>query len=245
MRECEYYKEFDKDNDKPYAYYRLKTNWKTKNIINDKCLDGYIVQKVKISNNTGISGIDNKEYYEAWKVVNGECEKSKKHDYDDKFANEEDEDDEILTNKFAIIIANSIGKAGEIKYSSEIFWISKQHDLYKIVDEWQVGCVPESGNLKSILVVECKKFNEYKLEPICKRDDFIHRVNFVNEKIITENIQNLALELKNSGEFGKINCLKEELEDVYNFLPKVKYRSVVKNIINNLDSMCNMVELEN
>lgn len=162
--ENKYYKIIEKDNDKPYAYYVQKIKWIVKNIIDDNCLDGYIVQKVKLVNNTKIRGIDDKEYFEAWKVNNGIIE------------NETSYDDCFMWYPSYLIEdckENSKGKKGKIGYYCEVYWISKLNPLFNKVDLWGHE-VPEALELKSIMANKI----DFKIDKPLFIREFIHNVNY-------------------------------------------------------------------
>lgn len=164
-----YYKIIREDNDKPYAYYLLKILWNVDNIINDNCKNGYIVQKVNITNTTKIKGLDDIEYYEAWKVINGKVENIDNYDYDDIF---------MWYDSFTMdmCLEHSKGKKGEISYYCEVFWVSENNILYEEVNLWKKG-IPLARDLKSILASEFK----YDLgTPIfCRK--FTHKVDYDND----------------------------------------------------------------
>lgn len=215
--ESEYYKinpKNDIDNDKPYAYYYLGIDWIPKAIINDKCNDGYIVQKVTLTNTTGIINIPEKiDYYEAWQVENGQCVENGNNEPDDKFSFA----DKCLTGE---IISKSIGRVGEIKYSTEVYWISKVNELYKIVNDWKYGAVRLAGELKSILVEKCPEL--HKCTPVFERPEFVHKVSFLDKNIIKSAIK-------------EDMCL-EDRETLQNNLDNPEYGELINEIINEIFS---------
>ena len=173
-----YYEIINIDNDKPYAYCSLGINWCPKDFINDKCLDGYIVQRVKITN-IGID-IPDANYYEAWKVENEKYVEHTDNKADDTF----NVGNDLIINDYIIL---SLGKTGYIKFSAEVYWISKMNELYGFVDKWKEGRVREAGELKSILVKDCKELKN--CVPIFKRPDFIHEVSFADKETIQRTIE--------------------------------------------------------
>ena len=175
MQHTKYYQIKNIDNDKLYLDYKLEINWNVKNIINTDCIDGYIVQKVEIVNNTNISEnyIRNIMYYEAWKVE------------DAKYINHSDfkADDTFKQS----IIVESLGGKGKVVYLSEIYWIDKKNRLYQVVDNWKAGNIYEAGDLKSELYENCTDLHLYK--PVYRREKFIHTIDFTDETVILESIK--------------------------------------------------------
>lgn len=233
-------------NDRPYASYCLRIEWIVENIIYGECQDGYIVQKVKISNDTGVSGIENKEYYEAWKVVSGKCEKNNNENYDDEYLGyfESKHSYEGIPDPVVMGIVNSIGKVGEIIYSAEVFWISKQDYVYEIVEDWTPGKVPEANQLKSEYVNECPEFSKHKPKFSNKRDDFVHIVEFNDEKVIKNAIQEFILECEKNNKIKYITDLLEELKDNYDLLQNRGYGSLINDIINDLEMTIKNLKLK-
>lgn len=205
----------DVDNNKPFAYYCLGINWIPEAIINDRCNDGYIVQKVNLTNTTGIRGIPEEiDYYEAWKVEKGQCIECRK--------NNESDDNFLFFGKYFIgeAIAKSIGKKGCIKYITEVYWISKINDLYKTVDEWERGTVSLAGELKSVLVENCSKL--HKCTPVFKRPEFVHNVIFLDKNIIKSAIEE--------------NMSFTDKETLRNALDNPEYGELIDDIINDIFS---------
>ena len=203
----EYYKVRGKpDNDKPYAEYYLGINWLPKQIINDQYLKGYIVQKVKIFNNTGIENISNIEYYEAWKVINGKIDYNGKENInvDDAFSFFS-EIDQSSTIKL------SLGKCGIIKYDAVVYWINFKDPLYEKIDCWKYGGVREAGDLKSALVSKCPELALYN--PIFTRPTFEHRVSFVDFDTVHETIKELYINRIKKKDLTLYNELKSILEN--------------------------------
>lgn len=165
-----YFKLKDFDNEKPYCYYLLSGYWQVENIINTESKDGYIVQKVKITDNINNN---NCKYYEAWKVEN-----SRYVDYD-----EDQPDDKFFNSAFM----ESIGKKGIIRYDAEIYWIDKTNHLYKHIDGWKNGKVSYAGNLKSEEYNNCNYL--HSISPLYIRAVFVHNVDFTDKEIIKENIK--------------------------------------------------------
>lgn len=169
------------DNSKSYAYYNYQINWIVENIINDNCFDGYIVQKVKIENSTNIKEIRNVEYLEAWKVSNGKYIEHSDKKADDSFM--------FLDECFeSECLELSIGKSGNIIYNAEVYWISVKNSLYKKIDLWEKGLIPEAGrDLKSIYFIDFPQL--HRIEPVIIRPTFKHTVSFADSNIVQKGIE--------------------------------------------------------
>lgn len=162
-----YFKILEENNNMPYAYYILKIKWNVKNIIGkDKNTDGYIVQKVCVTNTTGLNGLPEEEYYEAWKVVNGKIENPKKLDYDDIFS---------FYPSFLIeeCKMDSLGKNGIINYKCNIYWINSKSKYYKLIELWN-NEVLYACDLKSVYL----KNIDYRFTNSLFTRNFIHIVNY-------------------------------------------------------------------
>lgn len=211
-----FYDELENVNNKKFSYCCLKIKWIIPNIVKDRENNGFIVQKVKFVNTTGIEKYEKQiEYYEAWKVKNFKIiEEDENIEEDDCFC---------ISSKYLIFdsIKESLGKVGEFIFESEIFWINKSDKRYFEIDTWKRNGVKMAGKLKSILVEEYDGL--YGCIPICKRPDFIHKVNFVDEELIIKTIQQ---------EFaGYIKNKKEEfLEELDENLKNTNYYYIVDKI---------------
>lgn len=168
------------DNSKPYLFYEQSGYWNIEFISQKENASGYIVQEVKIINTTGIPNMDKvAHYYEAWCVSNGKCV---------------DDEDDIPDDSFKCgsedikkqLIKLSLGKTGEIKYICKIYWIDETNTHFKIVDNWKERGVIYAAKLKSVWVNDCPQFAE--VAPVCEREVFIHKVNFVDKEIIKDAI---------------------------------------------------------
>lgn len=223
-----YYKTIDDKNYFPFAYYLWQIKWISEKIINDGCINGYIVQKVKIINEANVIGLDNIEYYEAWKVSNGECENKDGKPFDDEFKWVN------FNGELRFCIRNSIGKKGKITYQAKLYWISQKNTLYKEVESWKEGTVVQAGSLKSILVEDCLNI-DFGI-PIDERN-FIHEVNFKDEKIIKNSIKVLFSTLTEDKTLTEdiklfiISSIKEELSELLECEEYNNYFNVIKEII--------------
>lgn len=197
-------------NNNKFMYYDFRINWIPKDIINDNVSNGYIVQKVKFINTTGIElnneQIEELEYYEAWKVENWKIiyNDGLDENYDDRFSGGSKYDKTGC-------IRNSLGKKGKVEYYSKVYWISVNNPLYKIVDSWDVGTISLADKLKSIEVSQCKELE--KIKEVYNRPNFIHEVDFEKRDTIKKEILSVFKRriAKKDIEFN--NYLVEMLED--------------------------------
>lgn len=203
-----YFEKKEYDNNKSFAYYILGINWIPQNIIDDEEKNGYIVQKVRFLNTTGINMNREKnndiKYYEAWKVENQKVVKQNPQDYDDEFS---------YGNKYILedCIRNSLGKSGIIKYSSQVYWISEKNNLYNIVNQWEENKVEMSNGLKSTYLKDCPELE--KCQPIFKRADFIHKVSFTQKDKIKKEIQKIYIDRINRKDQTLLILLNDVLKD--------------------------------
>lgn len=215
-----YFDIVNNDNSKKFAFYDLSINWNLKSIINDDIEDGYIVQMVKFKNTTGIQlskeEYDNFAYYEAWKIEDG-----KSVDRGNK------SDDSFSCGNELSVPANikcSLGKKGYIEYCSEVYWINKNHELYNMVNNWKYGAISLANGLKSILVSDCPQLKKFK--PLFIREKFIHKVDFIDEKIIEESIKNF-FKVRYAKHDKSFNNVINEIFDDKKYI-KLKERLLIK-----------------
>jgi len=199
----------NEDNNRPYAYYKYAIKWNVDAFTKDGVNNGYIVQKVKVTNTTGIQlNKENEqiqEYYEAWRVENGKCvfpDSTLKVDYDDSFMS-------YSENLILDAIRDSLWREGMIEYESQFYWININNKLYNVIDNWDYGA-SMAKDLKSVYTKNCQELDN--LIPIQVRPKFTHKVSFKNVDIIQNEIENLYKGwTKTKKEFEKM--LKTELGD--------------------------------
>lgn len=203
------------DNSKPYLFYEQSGYWNIEFIAKKNNASGYIVQEVELINTTTIPDIDEcVRYYEAWRVVNGKCADDEKNIPDDTFGCGFEGIENLMLQK-------SLGKVGEVKYICRIYWIDEADDHFEIVNSWKEGGVVYADKLKSVLVKDCPKFADMK--PVCDRDIFVHRVNFVDRQTVKEAIIDCySVRIKNQDEL--LQC------DLAEILDGTIYEDLVKEI---------------
>lgn len=189
-------------NDEPYLYYLQEGYWNVEKISNRKKASGYIVQEVHISNNSGISNISmTNDYFEAWRVIDGQVEDYEKDNPDDTF-------------RFGIegmekfLIKISIGHQGIIKYDTSVYWVEQNTELFSIVNSWKTRTIAQAGKLKSA------RFDEYcsyflKISSVGKRS-FEHKVAFEDRNTVSETL----IRLYKKGLEGKDENVRYELEEI-------------------------------
>lgn len=218
----EYYETIDEENHFPFAYYLWQIKWIPSKIINDGCMNGYIVQNVKIINEAKVNGVDDIEYYEAWEVCNGQCKNNNGTSFDDEFKYTN------FNGELRFCIANSIGKKGKIKYQTKLYWISQKNDLYREVKNWKEGTIIQAGNLKSILAKDCLNID---FGSFIDERNFIHEVDFKDKNVIKESIKELFSILNNDKNYFAISSIKEELSELLECEEYNNYFNVIKEII--------------
>ena len=184
-----YYDILFEDNQRKYAYYRFDIRWKVSEIASSSSANGYILQKVMCFNDSKIGGIETRPYYEAWLVENGRCVPALWCEYDDSF-------EWGCKGMIASQIKNSFGKFGSVIYRTQVYWIDRDNDklLFEKIDLWEEGGVYAAGNLKSCYVTECSFLDS--IQPVFKRPDFVHQIDFVDENTIEKALHDLKQEFK-------------------------------------------------
>lgn len=141
-------KDFRSSNSASYNWERV---WKVEKIAGYLKANGYIVQKIVFDSNIAGSSDD---YYEAWLVVDGQCEKTDDN-YDDHFTF----DDLFFDAEFY-----KDNPTGYFKYKAELYWVDAKSDFYKMVEKWKKGNVIMAGNLQATYVADCDIKFELPLE---------------------------------------------------------------------------------
>lgn len=117
----------------------------------DKCISGFIVQRVEIEDPLHI--IDNYEcpYYEAWDVKDGNIiydGKRISRSFDDEFSNEQggiirysiqEHVQQLMTEKQC--------DESYIAYRCKVYFAEEGSALYRIVSAWETGKVSMAGNM--------------------------------------------------------------------------------------------------
>ena len=137
--------------------------------------DGFIVQKVKLDQFID-DRIHSVHYYEAWPVSKGVCEKSNSDKSNDLFC---------IGNPYCQFdeLRNSIGHAGKVIFTPEVYWINNQSELFTDISTWDTVTVKEANGLKAKYVTRAllEMFSREKKYP---RSQFIHEWSFNNPEVI-------------------------------------------------------------
>lgn len=165
-----------KDYPTEYMYCYQLAKWNVEKISKNNNANGYIVQMVKRKIETD-NYINEKQYFEAWKVENAQCYKFDNFWYDDIFLVGHDIYDSFHELKM------SIGKSGQSCFEGIVFWIDKSDELYKDVDKWETFGVQDAKELKSI-EYSTKLEKQFRNRNFFKRKPFIHKWNMKNEEDI-------------------------------------------------------------
>lgn len=107
--------------------YSFKILWNPEIIGGSQC-SGYIVQEVDVSSTNPHIRIENKPYFEAWRVFNGSTGNT---DYDDSFD------------------CPWVIDEGVVTYVTKVYWIDKNDNLYTTVSKWKNGTVRMANELPS------------------------------------------------------------------------------------------------
>lgn len=200
-----------------YCYQRAK--WNVEKISNNNNANGYIVQMLKreieIDNDTNTN-----QYFEAWKVENGQCYKFDDLSYDDIFLVGESIWDSFNELKM------SIGKYGQSCFESNVFWIDKGDELYKDINKWKKSGVQEAKELQSIKY--SKKLEEQFIKRhYFKRKPFVHKWDMTKEedifRITCRYLYTMCNGYSNKMKKEKLDDYVEDLflEEYYNIKQKV------------------------
>lgn len=108
--------------------YQHRIFWDVEAIAEKSHANGYIVQWVDAKTTCPQIRMEDKPYFEAWRVVDGSTGKT---DYDDEFW------------------AGYLDIPGEATYRTKVFWIDEEDVLFSIVKDWENKVVPMANELPS------------------------------------------------------------------------------------------------
>ena len=124
--------------------YQHRIFWNVKAITSEPNANGYIVQRIDADTTSKEIIMENRPYYEAWRVVDGSTQNSC---YDDEFW------------------ARWLEAPGEVTYHTKVYWIDKEDELFSIVEGWKSGAVQMANELPSSY-----EFPEIEgRRPVCER----------------------------------------------------------------------------
>ena len=172
MKNSNFFEVIEENNTLDYAAFCLRIKWNVSAIAGYENADGYIVQRIHYTDTVEAASLVD-DYYEAWLVRGGVCDGNSK--YDDVF--------QLDVNYSERPICRSLGKKGRICYDAKVYWVEKNHHLYKVVDSWKQHATPMAGDLKSVFVKDCSVFEEVeprferKFEHLfdCQTDEAVER----------------------------------------------------------------------
>lgn len=108
--------------------YQQRIFWDVKFVAKKSNADGYIVQRIDADTTSPEIRMENRPYFEAWRVTSGSTGNS---NYDDEFW------------------ARYLEVNGEVTYRTKVYWIDIKDELYSIVDGWERGAVRMANELPS------------------------------------------------------------------------------------------------
>ena len=129
---------------KGFDGYQHRILWNVKAIAKKSNANGYIVQRVVAKTTCSEIRMEDRPYFEAWRVTEGS---TKNTNYDDEFC------------------ARYLDAPGEVTYHTKVFWIDKEDNLFSVIDRWKPGKVQMASKLPSAY-----EFPEIEgKRPVCER----------------------------------------------------------------------------
>lgn len=158
---------------------RREIQWDVVEISGENNANGFIVQHFSRRENSDKRILLDNEYYESWKVVDGEIEGSEK--YDDAFAVACPENENCLYEDCLLSgLESSYSNKGEFIFHGCVFWVSIDSDMYCEIDKWKCE-EKEAGNLRSK-----KKYSKLENKKPLFVHSFSHRWDLKNEDKYTK-----------------------------------------------------------
>ena len=171
-----------KEQHESFWSFDFQIDWNVKTISGGLTANGYIVQHFKRTAVPSQPLLDNIEYYEAWQVTEGECEKDpnqyKEEKYDDAFSVGDKHDS-------SLDIHNSLGTKGAFIINADVYWIPRSSHLYGIIDKWPRHVIKQAGELKATYC-----FPELTVDYfVFSRPEFKHEWDFVAIEIVDRTVR--------------------------------------------------------
>lgn len=144
--EVKYYYDVDLPERTEYAACRYKIKWNIELISGSKQANGLLVQRFSRKGFPSNAIIEDTNYYEAWKYVNGICEEGSS-DYDDSYAI--GYSDYTLKEELLDVFIRSAGIKGRFEFKGYVWWIPITNYLYKEIEQWPRNNI-QAGDLRSV-----------------------------------------------------------------------------------------------
>lgn len=169
--------------DEVYCYHSAgfsfdyQINWIVPAITGSEYANGYIVQHFTrlLQPQNSIEGVDDIEYFEAWRISNGVCPGPK--ECDDEFS--------VGMNLDFCELRRALHTKGRFEISAAVYWIPEFSPLYEIVDNWSDTTVVQTAGLKGSY-----GFRELSEEYLVfHRPLFIHSWSLITEDEIEDKVQ--------------------------------------------------------
>lgn len=195
-------------------------NWCPEAFANISGANGFIVQEIYHERIIDSKMNYSVQYYEAWTVEKGKCNKEKGQICDDLFS-------VGYPLWLSDSMRDSIGHSGIVAYHPKLYWVSIDSDAFSMVNEWKNGTVYEANGLKSILFSKDVQ-KALSAAQSYNREEFIHGWDFRDPTIIYEEI--LSFCKKNWNPSKKVDKSNFEIciDDIFS---KGKYLDAKQRII--------------
>ena len=134
MMDKKYYSVLKSGNKNP----DLVIKWNVPAISNGNNETGFILQHMRIDSH--IDFVESEDYWETWHVTDGRIE-GETECYDDNWS--------PIPNFVIADYEDEINESsGIINYFSKVYWIPKESDVYKIVEQWSPDVSSPAQELK-------------------------------------------------------------------------------------------------
>jgi hypothetical protein len=214
-----YYDEVRNFSSKNYSF-EFGINWNVQSITNNHIGDGFIVQHFIRSVDTSINNIFPDDYFEAWRVTGGKCERDANQTCDDMFS--------LGTHYGYFGIAKSVGTKGTVKCNGDVFWIPKSSVLFSIVDGWTTTEVEGANGLKAAYEFPELTNNYY----VFTRPTVVHSWDMSSDEAIYKSVLESILKM-----YPYSSDQKRMKEDIYNILPDDAYEGIRNRIFKEWDEI--------
>lgn len=185
----------------------------------DEAINAFIVQEIYL--NKELDGIKaTSHYYEAWRVVDGECKKEPGQDSHDLFCIGHPLND-------GDALKESIGHRGKIAFIPRVFLVKEGSSLYDEIQLWPTNVVHEANGLHAYYYTE-ELSNKIYRHPEFKREPFFHEWEFDDPKRIYDVVLQYCITMYHQdSKIDRTNFYS----DIENFFSEDKYSDIKRQII--------------
>lgn len=171
--EKKYYKLTSEEYHSHGHTFQVDIDWIVEDFISEE-RSGFIVQHFRRVSEPADFQVNDTEYYEAWRIVDGH---NKDH-------GKKCDDSIMVSNYLGDSLKSCIDMSGQYKVTCDVYWVPKSSELYQIVDSWDINTVEQANGLKSSW--DCPPLIEDF--HVVQRPEIIHKWSMTSDEEIKTSI---------------------------------------------------------